>query len=299
MDSVTIMTSLIHEIQLSAAEGSRAIASLLRKVRLAAGKLHLEEIEQWVLDELNGYEDRNVPPYRIVRGTPRAWNPYHGWVPIVMQDVEAARLLSKRPILQPVEALESLLDSEWLSIPYSPRTIEYLNRAMDVQLGEMALHVGKGQIVGILNAVRNQILEWSIAMEKAGVVGEGMTFTGREKEMAKETTTTINIGTIGAFAGNLGSHQVSGSIEQRLPEACVKDLLNKIRLHEEDLVLAGVERERLRVKLREIEDAVTSNGTRPDSIWKLLLDVRAIVQNAAGSVVGAGVLALIQAAISS
>ncbi len=63
------------------------IMNLLRKAYLVARKLKLQEFEDWVNNELNGYKDLDkIPDYRLLRGELKAWNTYHGWIPVILQN---------------------------------------------------------------------------------------------------------------------------------------------------------------------------------------------------------------------
>ena len=71
-------------------------------MKLAATKLSLGTVEDWVEQELNGYKSRELPEYRIINGRPvyksrygGQWNPLG---PLVRQN------LGKRPLGAP-EAL--------------------------------------------------------------------------------------------------------------------------------------------------------------------------------------------------
>ena len=55
---------------------------------------------------------------------------------------------------------------------------------------------------GILNAVRNALLEWSLRLEKSGVRGDGMSFSDDERKRAYEAQITYNIGSIQTFTGH-------------------------------------------------------------------------------------------------
>jgi hypothetical protein len=63
------MPSMIEQIQRDAVDDRVPVSTLLRKMKLAAAKLGLGTIEDWVQSELNGY-DGPVPEYRMVRGQP-------------------------------------------------------------------------------------------------------------------------------------------------------------------------------------------------------------------------------------
>lgn len=60
------------------------IRNLLRKAYLAARKLKLQEFEDWINHEWNGYKDLDkIPDYRLLRGELKAWNPDHGWISVI------------------------------------------------------------------------------------------------------------------------------------------------------------------------------------------------------------------------
>ena len=53
------MSSIIQEIQQDIIEESVSLSSILRKFFLVVKKLELQEFENWIESELNGYDDKN------------------------------------------------------------------------------------------------------------------------------------------------------------------------------------------------------------------------------------------------
>jgi hypothetical protein len=49
-------------------------------------------------------------------------------------------------------------------------------------------------------------------MEQVGAMGTEFSFDAAEGERAQGATTTINVGTIGSFAGNLGAGNIAGDV---------------------------------------------------------------------------------------
>jgi len=49
------------------------------------------------------------------------------------------------------------------------------------------------QVTSIFDAVRNRILDWTLKLEAEGILGEGMTFTPKEKEAAQHVVFTSQI----------------------------------------------------------------------------------------------------------
>src|SRR5690242_16206897 len=100
------VSSLIEEIQREALDLTVPVSTLLRKVRLAAAKLKLDVVEDWVSNELNGYET-SVPAYRILKGTVRYNNGYTGWQ-MLLGDTSS---FSQKGNGQSISQIESMLES--------------------------------------------------------------------------------------------------------------------------------------------------------------------------------------------
>jgi hypothetical protein len=60
------MASIIEQIQRDALDADVRVSDLLRRVKLAATKLGLGAVEDWVEQELSGYKDASLPEYRII-----------------------------------------------------------------------------------------------------------------------------------------------------------------------------------------------------------------------------------------
>ena len=83
------MSSIVIDLQDEILSSDCDIVQILRRAHVIAVKLGLKEFDQWISYELNGYPDQNTcPDYRKIRGTLKAFNPYHGWIPAVITDGE-------------------------------------------------------------------------------------------------------------------------------------------------------------------------------------------------------------------
>jgi|SRR5271165_1417191 len=159
--SVTI--PLILQIQQAALDSNSSVTDTLRKAKVACTKLGLREFGNWVDLELNGYTDipwKDLPKYRELHGTPEAYNPYHGWQPIIFPTGKGEWLWSTARIGMSISAIEDLLrrrEGDFV-YPYPPEAAAVIRKAInfnisiDVKLD--ASHIGQ-----ILNIVRNIILE--------------------------------------------------------------------------------------------------------------------------------------------
>lgn len=96
------MSGLILELQADALDPHTRVSDLLRKALVISKKLGIDEIEHWIVNELNGYsEHEEIPAYRKIRGEVKVWNPYHGWQPLNFGNPEHGEALSSRTIGQP------------------------------------------------------------------------------------------------------------------------------------------------------------------------------------------------------
>lgn len=219
---------LIDELQADAVNNTVRVDHLLRKMKLATAKLRLGDLEHWVDQEINGYRSK-VPEYRILYGQPAAWNPYNGWIP-VQASGEWMELLSRAVIAQGIGGIADLIEQPTdghLHLPMAPESVEIFNQVSNFQTAKLSVQLSRGHIVGILDRVRNMVLDWAIEMERRGVVGDGLSFSSAEQTNAKAAMTTINTYTIGNFAGILGNENKSGPINatQTVNEAAVFEAL--------------------------------------------------------------------------
>lgn len=186
-----------------------AVSDLLRKALVVANKLQIAEFEKWARQELMGYEKSPVPDYRRVHGEVMAFNPYHGWQPVAFADPSVGNGLSSRAVGQRIRELEGLVGSEKtgnrLTFAFPHKLRNWLSSGLNVDLVP-TLVVSSTQILGILDAVRNIITEWSLRLEADGITGEGLTFTEEEKTAAQ--TKTYNIENFCGVIGDVQSEQV-------------------------------------------------------------------------------------------
>lgn len=202
---------LIHELQRDALDPNTKVTDLVRKALLVATKLGQEEFRGWAQRELNGYMDKTpCPGYRLLHGVLKAHNPYRGWMPVLIEDAALSERLSQRHAGQSIGEIESILASpgDELTMPLPQ---EWLNQVFShsegYHLGMIpTLHVDKHSLTGVLEAVRTIVLNWSLRLEKEGVLGDGMSFS--REEMSRATHVTYNIGTFSGVIGDVTNSTV-------------------------------------------------------------------------------------------
>jgi hypothetical protein len=199
--------SLIEQLQLGAVDGAAPITDLLRRAKLAAAKLGVADFAAWVDLELTGYADEEtVPSYRRVHGHLKFLNPVRGWCPILGLSV------LEQSVFQPVSELSALAKSEssflTMTVP------DEIWRMVCQNLGfncDVKFHCSPTELHGVIEAVRNNVLEWTLKLEKAGIRGDGLSFTQAEAKAAQSMFVTNNYhGPVASVAhGTANIHTVS------------------------------------------------------------------------------------------
>jgi AbiTii len=288
------MASIIEQIQRDALDANVRVSDLLRRVKLAATKLGLGAVEDWVEQELSGYNDAAaLPDYRIINGRPMAQHPYRGWE-LIGGHVEA---ISKRRVGQTIASLEELAKAPkgtTIHFPFSDSLVAKLNETNGTHGWSAALEVDKSAIVSILDRVRTLVLDWALKMEQAGVLGTEFSFDADDKQKAQGATTMINIGTIGSFAGNLGTENAAGDITVKdLNTNVLGDLASQLKAHVDELIEAGADGPTLKARLDQIEQELKKPAPTSSVLRGLLVDIRSAIAGAAGNLMATGAIALI------
>lgn len=192
------MASLVTTLQRDILNSKKSVTEILRTAKLISAKLGLTDISQLIDSELNGYKPGSAAPsYRIIRGgTLQLFNPYRGWLPA--GDVGDYGIA----ISQPIPELEELAKSKGIVIPLNKKLpVSSLGGVADglVQQFEQRIVHSPIRLRAVLEAVREQILNWTIELEQRGILGEDMSFDAEEKRKAQNQIFNIQ-----HFTGVLG-----------------------------------------------------------------------------------------------
>lgn len=189
------MDSLVLELQKDALDRGIHITDLLRKALLVSRKLKIKDIEEWINNELNGYTENSIPYYRVVHGELKAFNPYRGWVP-VMVDKQWQEILCCQNVYLSVSQIENLVDSSEggsFVIKYQPNQAQIIMKLIREEF-EPALYVPIHHLVRIIDTTKTKLLEFALDLEAKGILGEGIIFSKDEQRLAQTITyNTINI----------------------------------------------------------------------------------------------------------
>lgn len=288
------MVSIVAELQREALDEKVSVSGLLRKALVVAHKLDHADMVKWIEHELNGYRDdrASIPTYRHLRGEAKVWNPYRGYQPLHFGGSgELGDKATKMPFDQPISEIEELArGNSGFACTYSPKIEAQFMRAMEIPL-QPSLHFDKSQARGIVDAVRNVILKWSLELEKKGVHGEGLTFSPQEKAKAAPTSMTFNIGTM--YQSQIQSDVQGSAVQTLTADALDLDAVAKLIAQIEKQVMRE-ESSALLIELQadiaSIKAQLASPKPKHPVIREGLRSLRAVMEQAGGSLAASGII---------
>jgi hypothetical protein len=288
------MAGILDDIQKEALDQKISVSTLLRKVKVAAARLGVAKVEEWVDSELKGYSRTDeVPNYRKISGSPIAKGFYGGWEPIHFE--RDSEKFSKVPIGQSIPAMEAQLKAQrpnaLLIFPYPDKIKAMLAEGNNRQISQCGVRFEASALEGITEAVRTLVLEWAIEVSKKGVSDTDKDFSESDRE--KAAGVTIQIGSIGTFTGNLGVANASADITSSSPLSLeeVGKLLAQIKSLAAEATREGVNEDELLRRVTDIEAEIKKPTPNHGVIRSMLRGLQGIFIHAAGGVVGAGVIA--------
>lgn len=172
--------SLLTEIKQAAVDESVPVTVLLRKCMLLADSLGNEDLAQWAGRELNGYPvDVPLPDYRVIAAPAvgsftngYTYYPELGISPSALP--EDSRDFGRQVFLRhPISELQSLAATDQkggsITCPWPAGLINRLRNDLyrGLQLISASQQVGHAPLIGVMDAVRNRVLEFAIALQKA------------------------------------------------------------------------------------------------------------------------------------
>ena len=170
-----------------------SISELLRIAYTIAVELNLVDFKKWLHSEMYGYENiHDLPSYRLVYGVMVSLNPAYGcWQTVKIYDKKILEFLHSTPTTNKISEIEHLLNfSEKSSFIHQELPIAIQKIFAENNFGmKSAIYIGKQNLAGILDTVRNEILDWALELEKKGILGdEEMNFSDKERMQAQGIT---------------------------------------------------------------------------------------------------------------
>lgn len=300
--------SVVVEMQLETADSSISVSSLLRKAKIVATKLGLQDFLKWLDMELNGYigvESDQIPEYRQLHGELKAFNPYHGWQPILFEHASMREYYSSAPINQAIGPLEEMVTahkkdnkSGSLVFAFSPEKKQSLIDRLDLPM-DVSLFLSVSSVHGILDAVRNSLLDWTLKLETAGITGDGLVFSAEEKHQAIPVTQNFfaqNIGHIGNaydHATVVNSQTAHKGVDVARISAVIDEIERSVHLipiDKKEIISQYLKETRLQISQSE-------DKRNEAKITAILKSIKTVCEGIAGNVVAQGIISLLQGLI--
>lgn len=268
------------------------VVNILRRAHIIAVKLGLKKFDQWISYELNGYPNQEIcPDYRKIKGVLKAFNPYHGWIPAIIDNAKTEESVCCQKILNSISEIVSLSKTEtgYLIIEFSGERQARFNEVFNTPSPmNFTLHIPQTKVRDIVEKVKNTVLEWTLKLEEKGILGQDLKFSDIEKKSAKEIpqnvnnyygpTNVINAPSEGMqiVSGNesvsFSSNNSSNKMSLVLTE--IENAINKDKLDPED-------RKKALELLSDIRDII-KGGKKPSVIKTLLIGLKDILIGAGG-----------------
>lgn len=221
--------SLLEEIQKEAVDKNSDLGTILRKCKVLAARLGSEPLENWLIWESNGYPDNvQVPDYRIwpleVKG--HFYGPFGSG--IENAPIPHACLPKKsRKFYERYESRISISGVEDALKEVGAGSVQVSTGDLAVALGtnvyedqncvQAWAQFSTSNLVELLNAVRNRVLDFSLALWKENPnAGEPIKSSGKSLEPSR-VTQIFNTKVYGGSANLVGTANDSSIIFKIVP----------------------------------------------------------------------------------
>lgn len=279
------MNGIVMELQSDLISSNCDVLNALRKAKVIATKLNLLEFNSWIDQELNGYTSNEVPTYREVRGVLKAKTSWTNWQSVQFDDQETESALCVHRVQNSISVILSSLKNENPFILYPQGVMQdKLNRRCHTEVpAEFAVFVDKSSLLSMVEAVINTLLDWTLDLEKKGIVGEKLTFSEPEKGAAKElsshnTNIFCNSITGSQFLIGENANAIDNTIGSNIMTE-VKEAINKEQLNDND-------KDKALQLLSEINEKIEQKR-KPHVIRAVLVELKDFLLNAGATVTAA------------
>lgn len=208
------------QLQGLASDPNSDIEELLNKALLVSRKLKIKNFRKWCESELEGYGDKELPEYRKFKGQLKVINPFHGYQPFIIPS-ELDEIVTSIEIHQSVGEINNLLKQEgdsYINIISTEmrQILLHMQRNQITQL-EPRVIFAKTQLMGVTSRIRTIILNWSLELEEDGILGKGLKFSEKEKEVAMSVN-HFNIQNMQGVAGNISGGTINQNNQMNIKE---------------------------------------------------------------------------------
>ncbi|MBU3845673.1 MAG: hypothetical protein H9855_01605 [Candidatus Acinetobacter avistercoris] len=165
------------------------LTDILRNALLISQKLGLYDFKSWCELELKGYEDideSNIPEYRCIYGSFHVLDVRNGRRQYVGDQAVGQIIRDGAIFFQ--ETLVS--DQDFFDFRFPDDKNAFLKKTFNLNSSNYIFYskVNKIAIKKVLEIIRTKVLEFSIELDKEGILGEDWEFTIEEKKLAINIT---------------------------------------------------------------------------------------------------------------
>lgn len=205
-----------------------------------------------------------------------------------------AELLSDFAVRQSVPELMQLAQSTTGIYSHFPANIEHTLMQMMREANGVtmrpALRFSNVQVQGVIEKVRSRVLEWALDLEAKGVLGEGMTFTQQEKQTVQQHYHFGDVSGSQIQIGSNSSNQTQTQTQTGGDMAALSALIELLR----DAIQQGRIEAEVRDELQAELATLQAQAASPKPKWAVIKataeSIKAVLENAAGSVLAAQAL---------
>jgi len=285
------MSSIVLSIQKDILDSEKRVSDILRQAYILSRKLKITDFEKWITNELNGYKARSeIPDYRYIKSTIKGWNPYNGWIPVIIQDQKMANQLTNTFIGQSIPELEDLVkNSKGILHQELPDSFGGLTGHYTRYIAE----ISSNSIQGIIEKVKNIIMEWILKIEEDGIKGEDMSFTEEEKNIAERQQYTVN-----NFYGDITGSQIQQNSSQstqtikneNINDALLKEIISLLTTNKSDLCDKTINPEVFNEEIENLQNESAKERPSKVILNQSLQTIRSLLEGIAGNIIAAGLL---------
>ncbi|WP_373954932.1 hypothetical protein QNN95_16055 (plasmid) [Exiguobacterium acetylicum] len=291
------MESIVLELQREIINKSTNAVDLLRKAMLVAQKLQVKEFEEWVHFELNGFIDlSSVPNYREVVGQVEMFDSITGWNTIIFEDERIVNLANRQKLGLRMSEIQSLLSGK--SSLFSINMVPALNQLLSKVVGEVTeyrLSIPRHQIEKIQDSVKNIILDWTIKLERDGIMGEGFSFSEEEKKEATKHNYNVN-----NFFGNAADIQIQQNVEhstQTMNNTAdmtkISEFVSQLQENLTKTELSIIQQKDIEAEIEEIKKEIKNPNPLVSKLKKSFISIKATLEGAGGNLIASGLIHMI------
>ena len=257
--------SIVLKLQSLASDPTSDVEELLNKALIVSRKLRIKKFRKWCDVELEGYIDQVLPDYRKFKGELKVFNPYHGLQPFIIRD-DMDELVTAIEVNISIGEIMNLLKQEG-DMPYKPLPNLAKKQLMEMQDSYAKLEprvvFHRSQLMGIPTKVRSIILNWALQLEEDGILGEGLKFSDKEKEIAM----SVNHYSIQNMQGIAGNVSGASTVNQN-------NTMNISKMNFEDLAQYLMSNKVSFADINDLKDAVNIDPipTEPNKLGKNVSD---------------------------